>query len=429
MTEWRERLGGRAAVWLTSAVAVLSVVVGIAGIAGVNGPQATIPFASMLPEQASVVAGFTGAFTGFLLLVAAHGLRRGFRAAWLGSLLLLPLTGLQGVVQSTYLGVLLAVLSVASLLVLAANRGLFQRELDLTPTQWAAVAGLVGSLGYSTAGAYALNDQFTNLNTLTDAVYFSVVTASTVGYGDVTPTSMLAKWFAMSALVLNVAAFAVALGVLFTPAIEARLTTALGRMTDSNLDLLENHVLVLGHGELTEPLIEELAAAGVDFLIITPDETVARQLGEHDIDVFTANPSDEEPLRRAHIESARAVVAATNNDAEDALAILTARELNPDVPIVAASTDRENVDKLRRAGADTVISPASIGGHLLVESALQKSDSEAVAREILEETGETAPEPVPESASAEATRPAESTTESEPDSESESDEQSGDDAA
>lgn len=61
---------------------------------------------------------------------------------------------------------------------------------------------------------------------------------------------------------------------------------------------------------------------------------------------------------------------ATNNDAEDALSVLTARQLNPEITIVAAATNRENVAKLRRAGANTVISPASIVGHLLVTTAL-----------------------------------------------------------
>ena len=76
---------------------------------------------------------------------------------------------------------------------------------------------------------------------------------------------------------------------------------------------------------------------------------------------------------------------ATNDDAQDALAVLTARHLNPAVTIVAAATNRENVEKHRRAGADTVISPASIGGHLLVESAFGRGDTGVAARQIVEE--------------------------------------------
>ena len=382
MVEWRDGMGGRAVVGLTGATAVASVLVGIANISG--APQG--PLVGVVPAAVAQTAGFTGTLTGFLLLLSAYSLHRGYRSAWYSTVVLLPLSATQGLLQASELSYPLVGLSVVAWPVVAFNRRLFTRALELTVTQWAALAALAGSLGYSTAGSYALREaHFTGVATLTDAVYFSVVTASTVGYGDVTPTSDLGRWFAMSALVLNVASFAVALGVLFTPAIEARLTTALGRMTENNLDILERHVLVLGYGELTEPLIEELADANVDFLLVTPDEAVARTLRERGVDVLTADPSDEEPLARAKITEARAVVAATNDDAQDALAILTARQLNPDVTIVAAATDRENETKLKRAGADTVISPASIGGHLLMESALDRGDSEAVARELLED--------------------------------------------
>jgi voltage-gated potassium channel Kch len=115
-----------------------------------------------------------------------------------------------------------------------------------------------------------------------------------------------------------------------------------------------------------------------------PDETAARRLADRDVPVFTADPSDVDPLERVNLAGARAVVAATEDDARDALAILTARQLNPDVRIVAAVTQRENVDKLRRAGADQVISPSTLGGHILVDCALG-ADSKDATEGILDD--------------------------------------------
>ncbi|WP_313691065.1 NAD-binding protein [Halorarum halobium] len=388
MAEWRDRLGGHVTVMLTGVTALLSVGIGILNIT----TQPSGPLVDVLPPTVVQTAGFTGALTGFLLLGSAYGLRRGYRGAWYSTILLLPLSAAQGLLQASAYSYPLVGLSLLSLPIVGLNRRLFERDVDLSLTQWASLSALVGALGYSTAGTFALREQFNGVDTLLDALYFSIVTATTVGYGDVTPASgaegQLAKWFALSALVLNVAAFAVALGVLITPAIEARLATALGRMTETDIDILERHVLVLGHGELTEPIVEELTEANVDFLVITPDEDVARGLRERELNVLTADPSDEGTLERAKVGEARAVVTATNNDAEDALSILTARQLNPEVAIVAAASDRENVNKLKRAGANTVISPASIGGHLLVESALQRGDSEALARELLDQPDE-----------------------------------------
>ena len=119
---------------------------------------------------------------------------------------------------------------------------------------------------------------------------------------------------------------------------------------------------------------------------MTPDPKTAQTLRARDIEVPVGGPGDEEPLRAVGIENARAAIVATNTDAEDAFAILTARELNPELRIVAATTTRNNVDKLRRAGADTVLSPAVIGGQLLVRSALGRTDIEGLADRLSEQS-------------------------------------------
>jgi voltage-gated potassium channel len=371
----------QAAIWLPTLVAVLSFATGVANIS-VADPSG--PLADLIPASVQAAAGFTGTLTGFLMLTSAAGMRRRLRAAWISTVVLLPVTALQGLVQSSRFSLPLVALSLLSLPTVLLNYRRFDRRLDLTATQLAAIAALTGTLVYGTAGTYALREQFTGVFTLTDALYYTVVTASTVGYGDVTPMQPYgqARLFGLSVVLLGTASFALALGSVLGPAIESRLSQALGTMTDSQLELLEDHVVVLGYGDLTEPLLEELAGT-VEFVVITPDSDVAAELRTEDVHVLTGDPSDEEPQESAAIHHASAVIAATNDDAQDALAILTARELNPDVRIVAAATDRENTTKLRRAGADAVISPAVIGGHMLVESALGTGDMEGLADRIL----------------------------------------------
>ncbi|RKS83895.1 voltage-gated potassium channel [Haloarcula quadrata] len=389
----RNWLGARTTILLPVLVAVLSFVTGVVNISAVS---ISGPLGDLIPRSIQRTAGFTGALTGFTLLVSVVGLRRRLRIAWYATIVLLPVAAVQGLVQnsavtlpfvgpvpSSAVSIPLVVLSLISLPAMLLNQRRFDRPIDLSTAQLAAGAALLGSLMYGTAGSYALRDDFTNLSTATDAFYYTLVTASTVGYGDVTPQSQQAKLFGMSVVVLGTASFAIALGSLLGPAIEKRLSEALGNMTDAQLDLLENHVLVLGHGDLTEPIIEELTGA-IDFVVITPDTETATRLQQQDIAVLTADPSDEEPMQRAGIEDAVAVVAATNDDAQDALAILTAQTLNPEVNIVAAATDRENIEKLRRAGADTVISPAVLGGHLIVQSALGREGMENIADHLLD---------------------------------------------
>lgn len=379
MVRGRSLVGVRAAVGVTALVAVLSVIIGIANI----GVETVGPLDPFVPDTVQRLAGFTGTLTGFLMLAAVWGLRRGLRAAWYAVILLLPVTALQGVLQSSRVSAPLIVLSLVAIPVVAINRRRFENDISLTTTQLAAAVALAGVQGYGTAGAYILREDFEGIENVLDAFYFTIVTATTVGYGDVYATGPEARLFATSVVVFGAASFAVALGSLLGPAIEARLSHALGTMTDSELELLEDHVVVLGYGELTEPILAELRENDRNFVVVTDDQTRSSALIDRDVKTIAADPSDEEPMRRARLADARAVVVATNEDAEDALAILTARQLRPDVRIVAAATDRENVAKLRRAGADAVISPASIGGHLLVKSALGEDDVETYAERLL----------------------------------------------
>jgi voltage-gated potassium channel len=369
----------RLATVLTFAVAVLSIVTGIANI----GTTTVFgPLAAYIPASVQRAAGFTGTLTGFVMLLSALGLRRGLRVAWYSAAVLLPVTALQGLIQSSGLSVPLIVLSILALPSVLVNYRRFDRDMSLSTAQLAAATALVSIQIYGTVGTYVFREDFNGVSTLLDAFYYTIVTASTVGYGDATPTSQMARLFGMSVVVLGTAGFAIALGTLLGPIIEARLSAALGKMSETDLELLDDHVIVLGYGELSEPILGELTD-NHPFVIVTPDGTLATTLTERGYNAVAGDPSDEETLHRVGIEDARAVITATENDAEDALAVLTARQLNPNIRIVAAATDRENVDKLRRAGADTVISPAAIGGHLIVESAVGGGDVEALAERIV----------------------------------------------
>lgn len=364
----RRLFGPRAVITLTGLVAIISLGTGLANITmGVTEGL----LAAYVPGDIQQTAGFTGTLTGFLMLLGVWGLRRGLRIGWIVTVCLLPLTAVQGIIQASLFSLPLVVLSLLSMPTVLVNRNRFDKPMTLTNAQIAALLALSGTLAYGTFGSFALRDQYAEgeITTLLDAFYYTIVTATTVGYGDITPQTAQARLFGISVVVLGAASFAVALGSVLGPVIEARFARALGTMTETDYDLYENHILVLGYGDLTEPLLDELDD-GVETLIVVSSADDAKLLRDRGHSVLIGDPSNEEPLREAGIDRVQAVIVATDDDADDAFAILTARELNPDVRIVAAATVRDNVEKLRLAGADVVISPAVLGGQLLVRSAL-----------------------------------------------------------
>lgn len=142
-------------------------------------------------------------------------------------------------------------------------------------------------------------------------------------------------------------------------------------MSETDLNLLDDHILILGYSDVVRAILDDLPDQ-IDVLVVSPDREEVRNLTDRGINVFTAEPDDEESLHDVGVERARTVIVATNDDASDALTILTVRQLNSDVKILAVATNRENIKKLERAGATSVVSPAVIAAQQLVQSTLKK---------------------------------------------------------
>ncbi|ELY57591.1 NAD(P)-binding protein [Natronolimnohabitans innermongolicus] len=153
-------------------------------------------------------------------------------------------------------------------------------------------------------------------------------------------------------------------------------------MEDARTTDLTDHVLLLGTSELTTIIADELEST-TPFLIVANDGAQSIDL-ESSAPVLTGDPGSRETLERAGIHDAAAAIAAAESDARDAMSVLTARKTNPSIRIAAAASNDENVAKLERAGADVVISPNTLGGHLLVKSALTGASAEAVMDGFLE---------------------------------------------
>jgi len=372
---WEQFAGAQPTVVLTGAITILAFITGLSNLG--SEPVVQGPLAEVFP-WAATYAQFGGVLFANLLGILTVGLRRRKRIAWYGTVVVLVLLGLLPLMTLQATDVPLLLLVLVTLPLIARNREDFDQPIDLSPLQVASLSSILGVMAYGTFGTFALAERggFGGGGSMTwgDAFYYVIVTIATVGYGDITPTSPTARWFSLSVILLGTGAFTVAVGSLIAPAIESRMASAFGNMTASELTLLEDHVLVLGHGDITESLIEELDGE-VELVVITTDSDVASELKGDDVNVLTGDPTDEEVLIDARIESAQGVVVATRDDANDVLAVLAARNTNPDVWIAAAANHQKNVRKLEEVGADEVISPMAIGGQMLGRSVMDKTAS------------------------------------------------------
>jgi len=229
------------------------------------------------------------------------------------------------------------------------------------------VAALVALVVVGTLGFRRLADM-----TWIDAVYMTVTTLATVGYGEVRPLGPGARVFTTFFILAGVGTTLYTVGAIAEFAIAGRIGELLGRrFMERTLAALRDHVIVCGCGRLGEALGAELARSGVPIVIVDEDPAVGARLAERGWPVLCLSAADEGVLERAGIARARAIVAATGSEAVNVYVALAAREANPRVAIHARAETATGARRLRSAGAQTVVSPHTLGGERLAQAILR----------------------------------------------------------
>jgi voltage-gated potassium channel len=143
---------------------------------------------------------------------------------------------------------------------------------------------------------------------------------------------------------------------------------------------LTDHYLICGFGRVGRQVAKDLGAAGVPFVVIDDNPDVREEAEEAGVLLLEGRGSDDETMLEAGIERARAVIACVDSDAENIFATLTARELRPDIPIVARAAVESSERKLVRAGANEVVSPYKASGRTMAGLALATRDGDGMVR-------------------------------------------------
>lgn len=293
------------------------------------------------------------------MITMGFGLLWRSRVAWLMALLLAVAATLNTIL-SRHIHSALATYFILILVLLLLAWHHFNRSSVAASTLFA-LTSVAMLLMYATFGAFYLGNEYKPpIHGLITALYYAMVTMSTVGYGDITPQTGEAKLFTVSIIVLGVAVFATSLTAVIAPLVSQSLQRIVNRKGATMKR--DNHFIVIGNTPLAVNTWRELAKRGLPVTRIlreAPDPGDVK-----DIDIIIGDPSLTDVLREAGAENASAVLAMLADDSENAFVVLAVKELAAGVRTVAAVNDARHLSRVKLVQPDVVIAPQVLGGEL-----------------------------------------------------------------
>ncbi len=349
----------------------IALIVGLSGLMQITQTFSLIKEFLALPQQS--IEQLSGVFSslairgvphdmiGVLLVIMSLGLLTRSRLAWMVTMLmsiaslLLELTPLASQPAS------LILFHAVVLLLLFFNRQYFQRT-SLTTSTLFSITGVLLTIGFGVIGAYVLGAQFQPAITdFPTALYFTIVTMSTVGYGDITAQTTEARMFTVSLIILGLLVFATSLTAILGPMMSQQIMKLV--QPGSKKMQRKDHIIVVGNGPFARNAADSLEKRGLEVTRILP----APPTPGSDIpnDFIIGDGSDSDILLKAQADTARAIIALTEDDSENAFIILAAREVNKKLKTISAVSDAHNLNKIKRVHPDVVLALPIIGAELL----------------------------------------------------------------
>ena len=221
---------------------------------------------------------------------------------------------------------------------------------------------VLGSLGYVLIEGWSFFD----------GLYMTVITLSTVGYGETHPLSQAGRAYTMLLILTGVGVLLYIVGALARVVVEGEIHEALEkRKIRRHVRKLKNHYIICGFGRLGGIIARQLAHAKIPLVVVENNPEMIAKLEAQGYDFVVGDATREEVLIEAGIERAKGLVAVLHSDAGNVYITLTARSLNPKLQIVARGEDPASHQKLLRAGADQVESPYEMGGRKMAQTILR----------------------------------------------------------
>ena len=223
-----------------------------------------------------------------------------------------------------------------------------------------------------------------------DGLYMTVITMTTVGYGETRELTQIGRAFTMLLVVTSIGIAGYAISTVAAYVVEGEFNRVFrGRKMDNRIAKMRDHIVLCGAGRTGSEIAQELYKTLTPFVIIEKDEEALKRLKFlKDIPYLQGDATRDSVLRRSGIERAKGLLAVLPDDQANVCLVLTVRALNPDLRIISKLSNDNNHQKLVRAGADAVVQTQAIGG-LRMASMMIRPSVVTFLDKMLRVTGET----------------------------------------
>jgi voltage-gated potassium channel len=200
-----------------------------------------------------------------------------------------------------------------------------------------------------------------------DCLYMTVITISTVGFGERFPLSSAGRLFTILLIIVGVGTVAVAISIMFESVFQRQMRLFMEkRSMQKEIDKLTQHIIVCGYGRMGRNIASALTHTGRTVVVIELHHQAAEEIEREGRLVVKGDAAEDDILKQAGIDRASAIVATLGSDADNLFLTLTARGMNPDLDIIARTEDERNCSKFIQAGASRVVSPFATGANHIV---------------------------------------------------------------
>ncbi len=229
------------------------------------------------------------------------------------------------------------------------------------------IIAVVIVLAYGVSGTYILGkgNNFHGLSpsnyTLLNATYYTVVTLATVGYGDITPSTPIAKIFVISLILIGLGVFLSAVAVIAGEFMNSRIETLSGRVSAFDKRIFNKHIVLIGTQSTNLYLAAKLKEMGERFIMVTSDKAKAEQLRDNGYATFVADATSDTDMAKFNLDKALSIVIDIKDSSRTIYVLLIAKELGKDTKIIALASTEEAARHIRSLNAATmIINPSDI---------------------------------------------------------------------